>query len=213
MAAPATTKRWWTLGVPLAVALVAVLAAAATATTAHGGEGGRGGSGSERGPAGAGPTAVEVSSDAPAHRSLDELVAAADTVVRGKVLGTERGRWFGDGADSPRIQSRLVTLRVDEVLAGADVSDTVLIEEEGWLDDGAPLVVDGAQPSRRGDRGIYFLVDGGDPQLGAYVILGAEGRYLTPDGTTLTGAEGDHPLVAALVSSDVDDLLDRLRRS
>lgn len=35
----------------------------------------------------------------------------------------------------------------------------LLVEEEGWLADGKPLVVDGAAPSTQGDVGIWFLVE------------------------------------------------------
>ncbi len=152
--------------------------------------------------------AVAVSSDAPAADSLAELVDGADLVVRAEVVATERGRWFGDGGDGARIQSRLVTLRVTDVLAGrAPAAPTLLVEEEGWLEDGAPLVVDGAAPSRVGDEGVWFLVDGGDPELGAYVVVGVQGRYLVagPDGE-LDGAAGGDPLVRRLAALTVEEL-------
>jgi hypothetical protein len=161
------------------------------------------------------PAAVEVSSDAPRHADLAELVAASDVVVRGQVVAAERGRWFGDGAAGARIQSRLVTLRVRDVLAGElpDGTDTVLVEEEGWLDDGRPLVVDGLAPSRVGDDGVWFVVAGGDAETGAFVLLGADGRYLVTDDGALSGAEGDDPLVAGVVEEGLEALLDEVRAS
>jgi hypothetical protein len=161
------------------------------------------------------PAPVEVTSDAPRLGSLDELVAASDVVVRGTVRSTERGRWFGDGSGGPRIRSRLVTLDVDHLLAGEGVEpgSTVLVEEEGWTEDGEPLVVDGAAPSEAGDEGIWFLVDPGDATTGALIVVGAEGRYLTgPDGRAV-GAEGDDPLVADLSSGSIDDLAGRISRT
>jgi hypothetical protein len=150
---------------------------------------------------------VEVESDAPRMASLDELVASSDLVVTGEVAGTERGRTFGQPGGTT-IESRLVTLTVDEVLAGsAPRAGTVLVEEEGWLDDGRALVVDGARPSEAGDRGVWFLVEVDDPDLPVYTVVSAEGRYLVgPDGT-LAGADNDDPLIADVESLGVDGLV------
>jgi hypothetical protein len=138
-------------------------------------------------------------------------------VVQGEVEGTERGRPFGQPGGAT-IVSRLVTLRVDEVLAGtAPRAGTVLVEEEGWLDDGRALVVDGAGPTRTGDAGIWFLVEVDDPDLPVYTTVGAEGRYLTipgPDGADadrLVGADNDDPLVAELAAFTPDDLAAAIR--
>ena len=150
---------------------------------------------------------VAVTSDAPAYRSLLELMEASDVVVRATVVGAEHGRWFGDGQEGTRVQSRLVTLQVDETLAGvAAPSATILVEEEGWLDDGTPIAVDGAAPSRVGDDGLWFLVDGGDPEVGAYVVTNAQGRYLVTDDDALSGADRPDPLIERLADLGLDQL-------
>ncbi|MCB0963980.1 MAG: hypothetical protein KDA98_11880 [Acidimicrobiales bacterium] len=180
------------------------------------------------------PAPVEVTSDAPRFATLAALVEAADAVVVGEVVAVEPGRWFGDDSTG-RLRSRLVTLAVDEVVAGSGPDDdAVLVEEEGWTADGAPLVVDGAAPSAVGDRGVWFLVDGGDPTTGAWITVGAQGRYLlarpgTGDaaspGTSgaaspgtadagdraLVGAAGDDPLVAELAGETLETLVARIR--
>jgi hypothetical protein len=157
---------------------------------------------------------VAVASDAPRHASLDELVGAADLVVRGEVEGTERGRPFGQPGGAT-IVSRLVTLRVDDVLAGtAPRAGTVLVEEEGWLDDGRALVVDGAGPSAEGDAGIWFLTEVDDPDLPVYTTVGAEGRYLVAsadDDDSLVGADNDDPLIAELAGRGLDGLAGAIR--
>jgi hypothetical protein len=148
---------------------------------------------------------VAVSSDAPRLATLDELVAASDVVVQGSVAATQRGRTFGEPGDRT-IVSRLVTLRVDAVLAGAPpAAEAVLLEEEGWLDDGQPLAVDGLRPTEEGDTGIWFLAAGGDPDVPAYVVAGPQGRYLVEEGR-LAGAAGDDPLVSELASLGPDRL-------
>ena len=201
---------------PLAVVALALGAAVVTSQRRGDGESG----GTEPSPAE--EELVEVTSDAPRHATLDELVAAADLVVRGEVEGTERGRPFGQPGGAT-IVSRLVTLRVDEVLAGtAPRAGTVLIEEEGWLDDGRALVVDGADPTRTGDAGIWFLVEVDDPDLPVYTTVGAEGRYLLAsgddgngtagtDGDRLVGADNDDPLVADLAARGPDALAAAIR--
>lgn len=173
---------------------------------------------------------VAVTSDAPRYADLAELVAASDLVVRGEVEATERGRTFG-GPGGAAIVSRLVTLRVDQVLAGPAPGDAahVLVEEEGWLDDGRPLAVDGAAPTEVGDRGVWFLLDVGGPELPTYTVVNAEGRYLevegdagdagdagdsadSGDGGGLVGAEGDDPLVAEVEALSADELAAEVSR-
>jgi hypothetical protein len=204
---------------PLAAVALAIGAAVVV------GAGGDRGGGNGGGPSDATASAtgdeelVEVSSDAPRHADLDELVAAADLVVRGEVEGTERGRAFGQPGGTT-IVSRLVTLRVDEVLAGAAPrAGTVIVEEEGWLDDGRALVVDGAAPSAEGDTGVWFLVEVDDPDLPAYTTIGAEGRYLVAGDRgergegALVGADGDDPLIAELAGRGLDGLAAAVRRA
>ena len=90
-----------------------------------------------------------------------------------------------------------MTLSVTRVLRGAAVPDgaTVLVEEEGWSADGAPLIVDGLRPSQTGDDAIWFLTEVGSEEELRYVVVSAEGRYVI-DGDHLRGAAGDDPLVA-----------------
>lgn len=191
----AVSRRW---AGPLAAVVVAVVAAVALAP--------RGSDPPSEGPSSTStsvgpetePPVAEVSSDAPRLASLAELVAAADLVVRGEVEATERGRTFGAPGGASLV-SRLATLRVDEVLAGTPPqAGTVLVEEEGWLDDGSVLVVDGAAPTEPGDRGFWFLVEVDDPDMPVYRVVNAEGRYVLEDDTTLVGAAGDDPLIAVV---------------
>lgn len=200
--APRGGRSLWRAG-PLAVVLIAV---AATVVTSRG----------EPDPVPGGPRPgsrglppVEVRSDAPQVGTLDELIRASDVVVTGTVAATERGRTFGDPGGTT-IVSRLVTLRVDRVLAGAaPQADTVLVEEEGWLDDGRQLVVDGMAPTEPGDHGVWFLHQVADPDLPVYVVVSAQGRYLIDGvghGHDLTGAAGDDPLVAQLEAQGLDRL-------
>jgi hypothetical protein len=159
------------------------------------------------------PDVVAVTSDAPTYATLDDLVGASDVVLRGTVVAVERGRWFGSGAPGEsRIQSRLITVDVDEVLAGAaPTGEAILVEEEGWLADGAPIVVDGAPSVAVGDDAIWFLVEGGDPELAAYVVVNGQGRYVVDDDGRLTGATGTDPLIASIEAREVDAFGDALR--
>jgi hypothetical protein len=151
------------------------------------------------------PDPVEVSSNPVLLTSLVELVEVADVVVRAEVAATERGRLFGQPGGAS-IQSRLVTLEVREVVAGdASVGEALLVEEEGWLDDGTPLVVDGVAPSAVGDDGVWFLQQVGDPDVPRWVTVSAQGRYLV-DGDGLRGPAGDDPLVMDLASGALDAL-------
>lgn len=155
------------------------------------------------------PAPVAVTSNAPMLATLDALVAASDVIVRGVVSSTERGRLFGDPATGTAIESRLVTLSVTRVLRGDAPVDDLLIEEEGWTQEGAPLVVDGAEGSQDGDDGIWFLTEVQGPEGPAYVVVSAQGRYLV-DGDRLRGAAGDDPMVAELSGLSVDALADRI---
>jgi hypothetical protein len=99
---------------------------------------------------------------------------------------------------------------VAEVLAGTPPAGaTVQVEEEGWLEDGAPLVVDGAAPSAVGDDGIWFLTEVESGAAPVYVVVNAQGRYLV-DGDGLAGADGDDPLIGELSDLTVAELTARI---
>ncbi len=153
-------------------------------------------------PAGATPLAIDATS-AYQFVSVGELVSASDAVVRATVVAVERGRLVG-GPGAGGVVSRRVTLRIDELLAG-DASSTVLVEEEGWLADGTPIVVNGVVPSRRGDAGIWFLDALADPDLPAYLVVNSQGRFLQ-QGASLHGGDQRDPLVRELQTLAPDEL-------
>lgn len=183
--------RWGRRG-PIAAVLVAL--AVALVGWGMGGDGNGGRDDGDVAP-------VAATSDASRLGALAELVAVSDLVVRAEVVGTERGRVFGDPGSNIAIESRVVTLEIARVLHGAGAADGahLLVEEEGWTADGAPLVVDGAEPSRPGDDAIWFLQRVGTDEEARYVVVSAEGRYLAL-GDRLTGAVGDDPLIAELAA-------------
>lgn len=156
------------------------------------------------------PPPVAVESDAPAHATLAELVAASDLVVRATVTSVERGRVFGDPGQEGAIESRLVGVEVTEVLHGEEPPPEFLVEEEGWLLDGSPLIVDGLAPSVVGTDVIWFLVDPTDTEPAPFVTVNAQGRY-TVDGDALVGADGDDPLVARVETLTPTDLEAQVR--
>jgi hypothetical protein len=142
---------------------------------------------------------VDIPSDA-RHRfeRVDDLVGASDLVVSGRVVAAEPGRIFGAG--DAAIRSHVLTVRVDEVLAGsgpAQPGTVVLVEEEAELTDGTPVRIDGMRASAVGDDGIWFLVASGDPDFPGYAVVNAQGRYLGR-GDALVGGDADDELVASL---------------
>jgi hypothetical protein len=161
-----------------------------------------------------------ITSDAPRLASLAALVSASDLVVRGRVLATEHGRVFGQPGGAS-IESRLVSLRVDEVLhateqAPVTAGATVVVEEPGWLDDGTPIEVDGVPASVEGEEVIWFLQavppaaldDPDDPA--AYVLVGPQGHYAVA-GDHLDAAAGDDPLITGNQALGPTGLADAVR--
>lgn len=145
------------------------------------------------------PGPVRIESDSPAYATLDELLAASDLVVRARVTSTDRGRVFGEPGEETALESRLVALEVTETLRGEEPPPEILVEEEGWLLDGSPLIVDGLAPSATGDDAIWFLVDPSEDATEAtpFVTVNAQGRYLVVD-DRLVGPDGDDPLVTRI---------------
>ena len=164
---------------------------------------------------------VEIEATSTVHlTTLAELTEASDLVVRGTVEQTSRGRVVGGGdpraSDANGVVSRIVTLRVDEVLegAGAQPGDKVLVEEEGWLTDGRPIAVNGAAPTAKGDAGIWFLQSVRDPELTGYVATNGQGRFLVKpgDASVLVGGDTKDPLVQQLAALTPEALADGVRR-
>ena len=113
--------------------------------------------------------------------------------------------------------SRIVTLDVFDVVKG-DASagaSTVIVEEEGWLPDGTPLIVDDVEPSAVGDHGVWFLdvLDDADrADLPAYLVINSQGRLLERDDRVVGGDQTD-PLVLAIQRGSFDELIRALAAS
>ncbi len=139
------------------------------------------------------------------HPDLPSLVAASDTVVIGRVTATERGRLIGDDpSGTGGIVTRLVRLEIDEVLAGVDPGAEIVVEEPGWLTDGAPVAVDGVPGSVEGDLGVWFLVRGADPSFPYWAVVNAQGRYLVDptDETRFVDVPVADPVIDDLEADD-----------
>jgi hypothetical protein len=153
------------------------------------------------------PLAVEATSIYD-FATLDELVAASDAIVVGTVVAVDEGRLVGAPAEGA-VVSRVASLRVDTALAG-EVADVVVIEEEGWLPDGTPLIVNGVAPSAAGNEGVWFLDSIDDAELPGYLVINSQGRYLIdPSDPTgpLVGGDRDDPLVRDLERLTLPELI------
>jgi len=150
------------------------------------------------------PESVDVAARAPRYSTVEELVAASDLIVLGRIERVAEGRVFTDPADPEAgIRTQLAQLAVEEVLRGPSVRSVVL-EEEASLLDGTPITVDGASPSTAGQRGIYFLIADRNGTAN-YALIGPQGRYLI-DGDTLVSTSND-PLSTSLADRGLDGLL------
>jgi hypothetical protein len=143
--------------------------------------------------------------------SLDEMVAASDAIVVGRVSATERGRLVGDPANGGVI-SRLVTVTVDEVLAGT-IGSTIIVEEEGWLTDNTPITVNGVAPSNVGDEGLWFLDLNDDAELPSFLVINSQGRFLFADDGTVRGGDQRDALVRQLQRQSPTQLVTSTRTS
>jgi hypothetical protein len=130
---------------------------------------------------------VDVAAHGPQYSTVDELVAASDTIVLGSVERVSDGRVFTDPADpNAGIRTQLAELSVEQVLKGP-VAHALVLEEEARLLDGTPITVDGTAPSTAGERGVYFLI--ADKQGSSnYALVGPQGRYLVEGDALLTSA-------------------------
>lgn len=172
-------SRAWLFVVP-AVVVVAVLLALVAGRSGSS-DGGDGPTAAGTAPMGTAPVPVDVRAEgAPSATSVAELVTSSDVVVQGRVVAVERGRAIG--TTSKGIVTRLVQLRVDRVLAGdagiVGADGSLIVEEEGWLPDGRPVRVNGVEPTREGDAGVWFLVKGRSEEFPYTAVVGEQGRYL-----------------------------------
>jgi hypothetical protein len=186
----ATPDRGWRLLVVLPVVTAVVLGAVVATGSWAGGD-----HPAPTATTGAAPVGISAES---IHQfaSLDELVAGSDLVVRGHVVSTARGRAVGGGDNA--VVSRIVTIAVDDVLAGSTPASTVLVEEEGWLLDGRAVEVNGLSPSEEGLDAIWFL-EALPGEVPLYLVVNHQGRYAV-DGPRLRGAAWPDPLIEELAT-------------
>ncbi|HWM20822.1 MAG TPA: hypothetical protein VNO51_14105 [Ilumatobacteraceae bacterium] len=145
--------------------------------------------------------------------SLDEMGAASDLVVEADVVAVERGRLVGE-PDEGGVISRIVTLAVADVIrGGATTASTLIVEEEGWLPDGTPIIVDDVEPSVVGDHGVWFLDEleaPDDADVPVYLVINSQGRMLERDGGVVGGDQTD-PLVRTVQQQAYDELIRALK--
>jgi hypothetical protein len=123
---------------------------------------------------------------------LEEVVAAADTVVHGRV---EKVDAFWDG----RQLYTEVTLRVDRGLKGARADRVAFVQLGGTVMEPVPITVTvpGAPIHRVGDEGFYFLEPGSPGRhvlvglnLGRVPVLqGPQGAFVAHGGRKLAPAD------------------------
>jgi hypothetical protein len=147
--------------------------------------------------------------------TLDEMVAASDVVVIGTVAATERGRLVGDPTNGGVI-SRVVTVSVDELIIDRGESsdgggaDAVRIEEEGWLVDGRPVVVNGMAPTAVGERAVWFLDRLDGEPVSTYLVINSQGRFVAEQSGTRGGDQRD-ALVRQLQQYPIDDIVNLVK--
>jgi hypothetical protein len=142
------------------------------------------------------PEPVEVASTAPHFGTLDELVAASDTIVLAEVVATADGRTVTAAGDTGSgFRTQLTELGVVLTLVGDPAS--LVVEEEAALLDGTPMRVDGVAPAEEGQRGVFFLVQGGSDADRVHAVVGPQGRVLV----------GDRGLEAAVVGDPLGDAI------
>jgi hypothetical protein len=155
------------------------------------------------------------------YDSVDELVAAADAVVLGRVAGTGRGRVL----DQEDVVFTMMDIRVavERVWAGRMPTPDFTVEQPGWersarrpgwrgLFDPAgerEWRLEGELRLEEGDRGVFFLA-AGRPAPG-WELLGPEGLYLV-DGEELTDTGRSDPTVRRIEPMTVAQLAAAVRR-
>lgn len=111
--------------------------------------------------------------------SLEAMVATSDLVVVGEVTAVSQGRLMNPDDPSIPTRYRLVTISIQEVIKGIYANSTVLMEEAGYVPNGASFEIDEMPWSNIGDVGIFFLAKYPDQPEGHYSQISPEGRLLT----------------------------------
>lgn len=205
--ATADPSRWHrlALALPLVVAAVFLLARPTAGQSAP--------SGSSL-PAPVAATPVEVTAES-VYRfaTIDEMARASDLVVVGEVVAVERGRLVGD-PDHGGVISRVVTIEIADLVRdpSGTGATTVLVEEEGWLPDGSPLVVNGVAPTAIGDVGLWFLDEVPTGDAVTYVVINSQGRFLD-DGEAVRGGDPTDELVRTSERLTLAELVDAAREA
>ena len=107
------------------------------------------------------------------------MVATSDLVVAGEVTAVSQGRLMNPDDPSISTRYRLVTITIQESIKGTHANSTVLMEEAGYVPNGASFEIDEMPWSNIGDVGIFFLANYPDQPEGLYSQISPEGRLLT----------------------------------
>lgn len=129
---------------------------------------------------------VRISADRAAYHTLDELEAASELVIIGRVSGspdTEITREYSEefGRDIVRTVQSTVSVEVEQVLKGESADKIEVSQRCGYVPEDNRIVTSSAMtPMQSGDRWIMFLYKGDNS--GTYWCAGdSSGRYPLPN--------------------------------
>ncbi|WP_424342799.1 hypothetical protein [Ilumatobacter sp.] len=135
------------------------------------------------------PAAVDIAATGPRFDSLDELVAAADLIVEGRIVAVDAGRVITDPSDpTAGFSTALFQLDVTRSFRGG-ARAPLIVEQEAALLDGAPITVNGLTANEVGDTGFWFLVRGSADAFPYVALVNEQARILVDDAGRISGAD------------------------
>lgn len=146
--------------------------------------------------------------------SLKEMVETADIVALGTVISTRPGRWTGEDSGAP-IQFHEVHIKPSRILVGETQAAALVLEEDGYEDDGSPIYLNGSRWAKVEDEVIVFLAR--KRTAPSYGLLNSQARVFVQEDGTLehnyhagTPYGEDDPLVERLASMRRNELLEAI---
>lgn len=141
--------------------------------------------------------------------TITELVATSDLVVEATVLSESRGQTIGE--HGKRIK-RLAKVEVLETFKG-ESPQTLTVIEDGWLEDGRSIIVDGVAPLTPNRRVILFLLRSTESGAGDMAFrVDSAGQY-SIEGESVEAGHGGSPVLEKVKKMKPKELREAVREA